>query len=276
MERWREGFNPCATRVSRDDGASAERAVVKAPPLVLVSALRAELAPVIGVLRDARGTRRGGQRFVAGELDGRRALLTWTGVGGRAASAGARRTLDHLEELGWRDARVVVLGVAGGLSPSASFGEVFVCHSCRRFDHEDRETGSFELTAPASGMPSAELLTLDRVVFDPEIKSRLWQRLGAPSAAAVDMETFYSAERFAGAGIDVLAVRAISDGPSDALPSWLAECAGPGGGLSTARVAARALVRPLSVPALLELRRRVAIASQRLSDTVRDLLATPG
>jgi nucleoside phosphorylase len=234
--------------------------------------LHAEIAPALAALRGARPFRRAGQRFVAGELDGRRALLTRTGVGGRAATAGAQHTHDQLDELGWRDARIVVMGVAGGLSPSARFGEVFVCRRCRRFDLEDRETGSFELATPQSGTPLAELLTLDRVIVSPTAKSELWHRLGAPQAAAVDMETFYSVERFAAVGREVLAVRAISDGPSDALPPWLAECADSGGGLSTARVAARALVRPLSVPALLELRRRVAVASQRLCDSVRELL----
>jgi nucleoside phosphorylase len=242
-------------------------------PVALVTALRAELEPLLGALRNPRASRAGGQRFFEGELDGRRAVLTCTGVGGRAASAGARRVLERLRALGWSEARVVVLGVAGGLSPSALLGEVFVFGRCSRFDPDDREVGRIELPVPA-GAPPAQLVTLDRVVVEPAVKAELWRRLGAPERAAVDMETYYAAEGFAAGGRETLAVRAISDGPADALPAWLADCVGPGGGLSPAKVAARALVHPRSVPALLELRRRVALAAERLCTAVRDLLAT--
>jgi nucleoside phosphorylase len=244
-------------------------------PVALVAALRAELLPAARAMQGARGARHDGQSFVTGELWGRSALLTWTGAGARAATAGARRTLVRLEELGWSDARVVVLGVAGGLSPSAHLGAVFGACRSRRFDPDHRETGCIDL-APATGSPAAELLTVDRVVTDPAAKHDLWRRLGAPAAAAVDMETFYSVERFSAAGLEVRALRAISDGPTDALPAWLADCVGDGGGLSQARVAWRALGRPLSWPALLELRRRVDVASGRLCESARTLLESWG
>jgi nucleoside phosphorylase len=250
---------------------------VKAP-LAIVAAMRAELRPLLGRVRVSRAVRRDGQRFVAGDLDGRRALLTVTGVGGRAAAAGACRTLEELSALGWHEASVLVIGVAGGLGPEARFGEVFVFESCRRFDGSDRETGRLELAVPraepASGRKAAELLTLDRVVAHPAAKSELWRRLASPAAAAVDMETYYSAERFTAAGRQVMAVRAISDGPDDALPPWLADCTDPEGGLSQTKVAMRAVARPFSVPALLDLRRRVAHATAQLCTTVRELLVS--
>jgi nucleoside phosphorylase len=245
---------------------------MRGAPVVLIAAMRAELWPVQRALRRPATSRRGGQTFLTGELEGRPALLTWTGVGARAADAGARGALERLVELGWTDARLFAVGVAGGLSPSAKLGEVFAFHTCRRFDAGDHETGRLELAVPSAGVPRAELLTLDRVVAEPAAKAKLWRRLGEPATAAVDMETYYVAARLAASGREVLAVRAISDGPADGLPAWLAGCAGPGGGLSQTRVAMGVLARPRSAPALLELRRRVALASERLCATLRELI----
>lgn len=243
------------------------------PPVAIVAALRAELRPLERALGGRRvSSRSAAQRFLEGELDGRRALLTATGVGARAAAAGARRTLERLEGLGWKDARVAIVGVAGGLSPSARLGEVLVFERCVRFEEDPPRSRRLELRTVEGSRQPSQLLTLDRIVVDPADKKALWQRLGEPEVAAVDMETFHAAELFAAAGREVLAVRAISDGPGDALPAWLAACADPQGGLSQSRVALRALARPLSVPVLLELRRRVGQASERLCATVRELL----
>ena len=243
-------------------------------PVAIVAALRAEVRPLERALGGRRvSSRSAAQRFLEGELDGRRALLTATGVGARAAAAGARRTLERLDGLGWKDARIAIVGVAGGLSPSARLGEVFVFDRCVRFEEDPPKSRRLELRTVEGPRQPSQLLTLDRIVVDPVEKRTLWQRLGEPEVAAVDMETFHSAELFAAAGCEVLALRAISDGPADALPAWLAECADPQGGLSQSKVALRALGRPLSVRVLLELRWRMNLASERLCATVRELLA---
>ena len=165
------------------------------PPVAIVAALRVEVGPLERALGGRRiSSRSAGQRFLVGELDGRRALLTVTGVGARAAAAGARRTLERLDSLGWKDARVAIVGVAGGLSPSARLGEVFVFERCVRFEEDPPKSRRLELRTVEGSRQPSQLLTLDRIVVDPADKRALWQRLGEPDVAAVDMETFHAAE----------------------------------------------------------------------------------
>jgi adenosylhomocysteine nucleosidase len=241
--------------------------------VVVLSALREELAPLARHLRIEARQRIATLHVLWGELDDRPVILA-TGGEGAERARGALAILDQLAP----GAPLVLLGVAGALSPGLRVGELVVGARALALDVAPGQ--AIELPGPpvetaAAGLPAvqrATLVSVDRVVTSLEEKAELWRRAGTPRPATVDMESAFVAGDALRSGRRCLFVRAVSDDANEPLPAYLARCRRADGALDRRRVAVSALLEPHSIPSLLRLQRRVRLGSLALAEFVRSWL----
>jgi nucleoside phosphorylase len=229
-------------------------------PLLVVSALLREQA----ALRRRLGVGRG-DRVRAGPG----AWLAVTGDGAHRAEEGLARLVEDL-----RPARVLVIGLAGGLSPDVEAGELLV--------GERVLGGTFARPAralapwPAAGARGATLVSASRIVARARDKARLWTRLGRPRPAAVDLESNAYVDIAERAGIALSILRVVSDARDEDLPAEISASTDAHGAVRPWAVALRAAARPRSWPHLARLERRASTAARRLASAVIDRLPPDG
>jgi nucleoside phosphorylase len=234
------------------------------PPRLIATALPEELG---ALLRRSRDVRRRGPIF-EGSLGGRPVRLACTGSGPRRAARGLDRLL-----AGGPVSLVVGAGVAGALTPQLAPGDVVVGRWVRDQRGEaPASDATWRARALRLGARSAVAVTVDRIVTRPVDRLALARDLPPDSVASVDMESAAWTRAAEKRHAPCLILRAISDGASEVLPDYLAECLDVEGGLSRRRVAARALARPRSLRSLLRLRRQAREAADGLSRFLEDLL----
>ncbi len=168
-----------------------------------------------------------------------------------------------------RPREILVTGLAGGCAPDLVPGEIVLG------DPVGPTAAGTWLTPPAAtaaravralalaGLPyrAGRLLTVPGVVATPAAKADCWRTQGA---LAVDMESALVLAWAAAAGVPALAVRAVADGPEDALPPALLRAVAADG--RTRPGAALAWVgRPALLAAAWRLRRRSRLALDRLA-----------
>ena len=209
-------------------------------------------------------------RFVEGELGRSKVVAVCTGEGCESASEGARALLDRFPV-----ERLVVLGFAGGLSPSLEIGALLVAR--RVLDGHgpspDPDAVWSARLARRCGARPATFYTSRRLLGTAASKQDAWRRLGADGAAAVDLETAAVAALAHSRGVPYVALRAISDAAEETLPVPLDRFLDERGRIRRLALLRRAVLQPGLVPGLLALRRRAALCSERLADALCDLLA---
>jgi adenosylhomocysteine nucleosidase len=111
---------------------------------------------------------------------------------------------------------VISAGFAGGLVPTLKKGHILMAEEI--LDLSGRSLASDHKVDRSTASPSlhlGRLLTVDRILRDPQEKNALGQQHGA---VACDMESFAVAEVCRQAGVPWLSVRIISDTVDDLLP----------------------------------------------------------
>lgn len=99
------------------------------PPIALVSAMHEELHRLRAALPDARVVHVGGRDFHLGHLDGHPVVIVLAGIGKVAAAATCTLAFAHF------GARALLFsGVAGGLAPGVSVGDVVVADALLQHD----------------------------------------------------------------------------------------------------------------------------------------------
>lgn len=203
-------------------------------------------------------------------------MLTVRTVGPRAA------TLDQLDGLAALEhpAAALVTGLAGGCAPDLRPGDLVVGDPVdgfggRRDGHADpalRARAERALEAAGLRYQVGRLLTVDEVVTSPAEKAELWR---VHRAVAVDMESAHVVAWARRAGLPVLAIRAVADGPDDEVPRDLLRAVGTDGRMRPAAVA-RFLARPALVEAAWRLRGRSRRGLESLARFVRAFVDPPG
>lgn len=254
-------------RSQSGEGGEGARPGTSREPLLVVAALRREVAPLVRRLARRRRPAGGTASLVAGELHGRPLLVAVTGDGAAAAEHGLEAIVTRHPVAG-----VLGVGVAGGLSPGLAPGELVVAEAVR-----DPERGETYLPeggprapggrAEAPGRP-ALLLSHPSIVSAAAAKAALWRELGAPAAAVVDLESAAWVRVARRHGLPWAVLRAVSDPAEESLPLDFERFRVAGGRVSTARVLAAALARPSRLAGLWLLRGRVALCASRLADAV--------
>jgi adenosylhomocysteine nucleosidase len=206
--------------------------------VAFLTAMDLELRPLVRPLALQRSGSRWSGRL--GQVD---VVATVIGVGPPAA----RRVTESVLASGDID-RVIVVGVAGGVDPALSIGDVVVPALV-----VDRATGAAHPPAPLGDrVGSGTLLTCEEAIFDMTIISVL----PADGVVAVDMETAAVAEVCEARGVPWSVFRGISDRPADGLvDARVAALARPDGSPDLPAVARYVAARPWVVPKLARLGR---------------------
>ena len=199
-----------------------------------------------------------------------------SGIAQRTACAGAnadrarhaaRRLLD--EGAG----ALVSFGIAGGLDPALSSGDLVLADSvCLpggltvRTDPAWRDACAALMSQSGFQIHGGTLLGSDREVALAPEKRRLFDLRGA---VAVDMESHGVAEIAEAAAVPFLVVRAVADPAGRSLPSAVIGGVGPNGRARPGLVAARICLRPWQIGQVLRLRRDLQAALSALDRLAR-------
>ena len=212
--------------------------------VVVVAALKEELSAVAAALPP------GAEERVA---------LLQCGVGADCAARTAQAVLAR------RPAPRLICstGFCGGLSDGLTAGTIVLAEKFLRGDGAAHEAlaGDGALIGMFGGALAGRevrhrrgaLVSVGAAVVSPEAKRVLGGRCGA---LAVDMESFALASSAAAGGTPFLAMRAVSDGPDEALPAEVGTFLDERGKPRLGRIMAFALRRPRNLQALLRLKRR--------------------
>jgi nucleoside phosphorylase len=199
-------------------------------------------------------------------LSGRRIVVAVTGEGRRCAEKGLAALLDR-----YGVSEVLAIGLAGALSAELEVGALVEGRSLRLQGEEPRKL----VTLGMAALRGAEIVTVDRVVSGVRDRQQLLASCDSTIPVAVDMEAAFYAAVAASRGMPLSVVKAISDSADEELPPFLARCRREDGSLDRTRIAMAALLRPASLPRLLELRRRARAGSNALAGVVEEWLCTP-
>jgi adenosylhomocysteine nucleosidase len=230
----------------------AELAAVRAATSV-TAAERAEAAEI----NEAGG----GLGLVCGRLGGAPVVLASTGDGAPAAARGLAALLDAVPV-----SRLLVLGVAGGLSPELAPGDLV---AARRVVEDGGEVAlpdpGWLAAALAGGAVAGSAVTTRRILVTAEEKRAAWLALGDSGPAVVDLESAAYARLAAARGIPCLVVRAVIDAADETLPLDFNRARRAEGGVEEARVVRMALCKPQVWGALADLRRRLRRGARALA-----------
>ena len=233
--------------------------------LAVVSALREESAALLARGRVEERLRVPQGRFVRLRLGERSLVAGWTGDGATCAAAGLRGLLESVAV-----ERLLLTGIAGGLSPELAIGDLVVAREVR-----DGEGAAPPPDAAWLGrvtrerpLPCGLLVSAPQIAGTADAKASLWRAHGAIAPAAVDLETAAWARIAGQARVPYLAVRAVSDTASEALPIDFERFRGADGRVRRGRLILHALLHPSRIPHLLELGRRTRLCGERLADLV--------
>jgi adenosylhomocysteine nucleosidase len=194
-------------------------------------------------------------------------------VGGDGAARAGRSASEILDAL---DADLLLgIGAAGALTADLEPGDLLVARTIRDADGEapapDAAWSERALRHP--GAVAGLLWSSARLVRTREQRRACLTASGAAVPAAADLESAAWARAAARTRTPCLVIRAISDSAAEDLPEVLGRSERPGGGISRAGVALRALVDPAVIPRLLRLRGRVLDGGRRLAAAAEELLA---
>ncbi len=225
---------------------------------LVVAPLARELSPLV----ERIGGRRVGSlphgSLYAGRWQGRDVSAAVLGDGHGRFNAG----LEALMATGIPE-RVLLVGVAGGLSPELGVGEIV------RAGRVVDGISGVDWSPPSPG--DGTVVTAEWIVGPAAEKESLWKLQGEPSRAVVDLETSHFARWAAetmpavGRALDWTVLRAVSDPQGDDLPLDFA-AASDAAGHVVGRLVARLLAkRPGAVGGLAELHRRLGLCAERLA-----------
>lgn len=228
-----------------------------APPLLVVCALLQESAGVAAALTDRTRGRHGALAVERGELEGYPVTVATTGMGGPAVRQ-ALRTLTGV----LRPRHVLMLGLSGGLDPALE--RLRICRADTVADDSGalRPVGEgFPWPAAARGWSTVSVFSAERVLGPAEKRAA-----AARGFQLVDMESAAFFDECRALQLTAGAVRVVFDTPEEALPAIDTDQLGRPRLASVAGFLAR---RPWKIAALLELKRRLDAALERLRSALR-------
>ena len=238
--------------------------------VAVLAALRREIATLEASMTISRRCSTGGFRASVGRLDGTEVIVACTGDGRENAARGAQALLDRFPV-----GRLIVVGVAGGLSPKLRIGSLLVA---REVVEDGRsvpapDAGWLQRARRDTGATPAIFVSTRNMLCTPHDKADAYSSLAGGPVAAVDLETASYARAASLRGLPYVALRAISDTAEESLPLDFNTLRDRTGAVDSRRVALRALTRPRLLPSLWDWRRRVSFCSEKLARAVQTLLA---
>lgn len=239
------------------------------PRVAVVAAMEEEIHSLRQRLSDVERVALSAGSAVRGRLGSEEVLLMATGEGALAAEKGLTALLSdrNIEAL-------LVVGVAGAISPDLAVGDLVVVDSVRD------ERGEISLPDPSLLQRALALETVvrggvvsvDRIVVEASAKQALWQSVGGGPFQVVDLESATYARLAAGKGIPYVVLRAVSDAASESLPLDFNEFRRPDGSINRGKVARHLIFHPQLVGPLKSLRTRLRECSVSMAHAVEGIL----
>lgn len=253
----------------------------------IVAALPEEVTALLGRLEPPADVRGGDEAADGlsllrhGLLGAQRLAVGVTGDGRQRAEEGVRAFLRSV-----RVERLVIVGVAGGLTADLEIGDVVVAGTVFGPDGV-RLTPSAGLSARVrrkAEAPEGVVVTVPGLAATPDAKGAVAEAIRRrasaagvdPSPAVADMESYFLAAHAEATGIEWAVVRAVSDRLDDALPPFLVGCTDSGGSVDRGKVARHLLLHPGAIPGVMRLRDRVRRCSGVLADVVEHVVEGDG
>lgn len=217
-----------------------------------VSALRPAAPPLLGVVCGLRSE----AKLLARWAEDPRVRIEIAG----ADAARARDAAARLADAGAR--ALLSFGLAGGLDPALAPGDALIVReTVHHFDGRAYPLIPLDIR----GVAIDRIAHADAIVDDPKHKAAIRDRSGA---AAVDMETFVTAEIAAARGLPAYALRAVADPADRALPAAALSATTPEGDVDLKAVLAGLARAPGQLPGLIALGRDAARAEAALKRSV--------
>jgi adenosylhomocysteine nucleosidase len=172
-------------------------------------------------------------------------------------------------------ASLIVVGVAGGLSPALPLGALLVAHEVVEdgWPVPAPDEAWLQRARRATGATPATFVSTRNMLCTPQDKAHAYSNLAGGGVAAVDLETATFARAASERGLPYVALRAISDTAEESLPLDFNTLRDRTGAVDSRLVALRALTRPRLLPSLWDWRRRLSLCSENLARAVQTLLA---
>jgi adenosylhomocysteine nucleosidase len=189
-------------------------------------------------------------------------LVATTGMGGAAASTGARALIEA------GATALASWGMAGGLDPSLRAGAILlpteVLGADGRLHHTESGWRNRLSAAVAAHAPvwAGRLLTSAKAIGSVEAKAELFRSTGA---AAVDMESAAVGEVAEQHRLPFIAVRVVVDSAGDVLPRAVTAAADNEGHLQIWRLIGALALAPNELAPLIRLARRYRAANRSLA-----------
>ena len=213
------------------------------PITAILGAYGDEITLLLGKVENKKETRIGGLPFTEGTLNGRRVVVALTGIGKVNAAITTTLAIEH-----FHPSEVVFSGIAGGLDPALSPGDLVIGNKLAYHDYgtlgdslihdptrnpvtqqnnplyfpcddtlvkiAEKVSRSLNLEKPVEGRPEPHIVTGIIVTGDVFVTSlsasrRLWKQM---NAEATDMESAAVGQTCWQRGIPFIAIRSLSDG----------------------------------------------------------------
>ena len=234
--------------------------------IAVIFALNAESGALTDLLQESQYAQRATFVERSGLLDGRRLVVAEVGVGIEAAAQG---TADCLAV--HRPQWVISAGFAGGLVPELKKGHMLMANEIVDLVGHTLQTGlKLDLASDSPGLHVGRLLTVDRLIREPEEKRLLAEQ---HAAVACDMESIAVAEVCRQAGVRFMSVRVVSDTVDDRLPKEIELLLAETSLLGKLGTAANAVLNRFSAASdMWQLYEDALKCSQRLARFVRSML----
>lgn len=237
--------------------------------VAILAAMPEEIAGLMARATDCRRLSFGSSRALEATVAGRQTVLAVTGEGAGRASEAGRVLLSELPIGG-----LIVVGIAGGLSPSLAPGSVIVARRVLD-DGGTAPAPDGRWAAAVQGCGNAvpgTILSSSSMLCTRDAKALAYARLGTAEPAVVDLESAALARVAAAHGVPYIAVRAVCDTAEENLPLDFNRYRDDSGELDRFRLARVALSRPALIAPLWRLRRRVAMCSETLAALIHRVL----
>lgn len=231
-------------------------------PVLCTGAIAEEVAPLVkGLARRAHPARPGAGCW-EGVIGSAQVVVAITGDGAPSASEAVARLLDA-----FAPSALLVLGIAGGLSPQLRWGDVVAAREVRT--PEGRSIAADHVwtgRAIAAGAIAGVAYSAPRLVGTASEKARVRDGAADGRACIVDLESWALGSAATRAKIPFAVIRAVSDAHDEELPLLVRLAQRGDGSLSRLRIALLATTNLRQVPSLLAYQRRVSRCAAALSD----------
>jgi adenosylhomocysteine nucleosidase len=206
---------------------------------------------------------------VRGLLASEGVLLMATGEGAVSAERGLSALLSN-----WQIEALLVVGVAGAISPDLAVGDLVVADSVKdqRGELALPDAALLQRALASGNVVQGGVLSVDRIVAKPSGKQALWQRVGGGKYQVVDLESATYARLATENEIPYLVLRAISDTASESLPLDFNEFRTSEGRINRGKVARHLIFHPHLVGPLKGLRTRLRECAVSMADVVEGIL----